>query len=60
MLNWNISIPEKFLKLFNCMQLELFMFNSNTWIYLKVRKQMGSGSFKNVTYKLFKKKVIYK
>ena len=32
---------------------ELLILNSNTWNHLTVCKQMSTGSFKNVTYKLF-------
>ena len=40
------------MKLFNCVH----TINSNTWNYLTERKQMSSGSFKNVS----KKQLIYK
>ena len=37
----------------NCVKTELLVLDCNIWNHLTVCKQMGSGSFKNVTYKLF-------
>ena len=42
-----------YLKPFNCVQMELVVLSSNTWNHWIVGKQMSSGSFKDVTYKLF-------
>ena len=35
------------------MQIELLVFGSNTWNHLTVCKQIASGLFKNLSYKLF-------
>ena len=35
------------------LSIELLLLDSNTWNYLTMCKQMISGLFKNVSYKLF-------
>ena len=40
------------------MQIELLMLDSNAWKHLTVFKQMSSGSFKTVAYKLLYKSYI--
>ena len=60
-------LNNNFVKLFNSVhlndyyQIDLSLFDRNIWNYLIVCKQICSGSFKNVTYKLFayKNKYIY-
>ena len=38
MLKWTISIMKNYLKPFNCVQIELSMFDRNTWNHLSVCK----------------------
>ena len=48
----NVKYPD--LKPFDCVQIQLLVFDSNTWNHLTLCKQMMSALFKNnVTYKLF-------
>ena len=43
----------RYLKPFNCVQIELFALDRNIWNHLTVSKQMSFGSFRNYTNKLF-------
>ena len=58
MLDWTISITKQYSLPFNGVQVKLLVLNSNATNNLTVCKQLISGSFKDVTNRLFVYKYI--